>query len=57
MVKNFAVIVLGILIGFLIGFLLFKITNLKFLATIGMVVGAIFTQKVLNDYLIRKNKD
>ena len=53
--KYHGILILGILIGLFLGIIMTNITGIKLLGTVGIIVGAITTEKIMNKYLIKNN--
>ena len=43
------------MIGLFLGFIMTNITGIKLFGTVGIIVGAIATDKIMNKYLIKNN--
>ncbi len=56
MFKYHGVLILGILMGFFLGNLIRSSTGISFFGAIGIIVGTITTEKIMNNYLIKSNK-
>ena len=53
--KYHGILILGVLAGMLLGIIMSNATGIKLLGTVGIIVGAITTEKVMNRYLKNNN--
>ena len=55
MLKYIGILIVGILIGFYFGYILENLTEIKLFGYVGIIIGALVSEKILNNYLIKNN--
>ncbi|GAA4810855.1 hypothetical protein GCM10023330_17530 [Litoribaculum gwangyangense] len=55
MLKYIAIIIIGILIGLCFGIFLKNLTQVKLFVYVGIMAGALVSEKVINSYHIKNN--
>lgn len=53
--KYHGILILGILIGLFLGIIITNVTGIKLFGTVGVIIGTIATEKIMNKYLIKNN--
>ena len=53
--KYHGILILGILIGLFLGMIMTNVTGIKLFGTVGVIIGAIATEKIMNKYLMKNN--
>jgi hypothetical protein len=53
--KYHGILILGVVVGMFLGIILSTATGIKLLGTLGIIVGAIATEKIMNKYLENNN--
>ena len=53
--KYHGLLIIGILLGLVFGIILSNLTGMKLFGTVGIIVGAITSEKFMNQYLIKNN--
>jgi hypothetical protein len=54
LLKYSAILILGILIALYLEYILGKITEIKIFRYLGSIIGILITEKIMNNYLIKK---
>ncbi len=55
MFKYFGILIVGISIGFYFGYILKNLTEIKLFGYVGIIIGTLVSEKILNNYLFKNN--
>lgn len=54
--KYHVILILGVVVGMFLGNIMSSATGIKLLGTLGIIVGAVATEKIMNKYLENNNE-